>query len=410
MNILMAHWAWYSTGGDWTYVKGVCDLYESKGDNVIPFSVKNAKNIPNDYEKYFLEEVNYRKFYKKINIKKGISTAINSIYSKEAVNKLNLLISENKIDIAQLNTITNYQTPSIIPVLKKAKIPIVWRIMDYRLICPNTTLLSNDKICTACFKNKFYNCIVKKCKKQSILASTLLAIENYTYSILPFYKNVDLFLFQSEFTRDIFVKNGFDIKRTKIIPNAYDYSKTSVNYQNDNYILYFGRISKEKGIKTLLKAMINLPNIQLKIIGDGPQLEEYKDFKINKSLSNVTFLGPKWGKELDPFLKNTKFTIVPSTWYEPSGYVVLQSFSFGKPVISSNMGGLKDIVKDGYNGMLFEAGNEEELVQKINQLFEDDDLIKLMGANARRTLESNHSNEKYYKESMNIFNNLINNK
>ena len=78
----MAHWAWYSTGGDWTYVKGVCDLYKSKGDNVIPFSVKNAKNIPNDYEKYFLEEVNYRKFYKKINIKKGISTAISSIASR----------------------------------------------------------------------------------------------------------------------------------------------------------------------------------------------------------------------------------------------------------------------------------------------------------------------------------------
>ena len=406
----MAHWAWYPTGGDWTYVKGICDLYESKGHNVIPFSVKNAKNTPSDYEKYFLDEVDYKEFYKKINIKKGISTAVRSIYSNEAVKKLNFLIDENKVDIAQLNTITNYHTPSIIPVLKKAKIPIVWRIMDYRLICPNTTLLSNDKICTACFKSKFYNCVVKKCKKQSIMASALLALENYTYSILPFYKDVDLFLFQSEFTRDIFVKNGFDEKKSEIIPNAYDYSKIMVDYQNDNYILYFGRISREKGIKTLMRAMMNLPNIELKIIGDGPQLQEYKDFKINESLSNVTFLGPMWGDKLDPFLRKTKFTIVPSTWYEPSGYVVLQSFAYGKPVISSNMGGLKDIVRDDYNGMLFEAGNEKELALKINQLYKDDDLCRLLGVNARRTLECNHSNEKYYKESMNIFNNLINNR
>ena len=354
MNILMAHWAWYSTGGDWTYVDGVCKLYESKGHHIIPFSVHNEKNAPTPYEKYFLNSVDYKAFYNKIPLKHGIATAINSIYSTEAKQKLSLLLSENKVDIAQLNSITNYHTPSIIPVLNKAKIPIVWRILDYRLICPNSSFLSNDKICEACYKHKYYNCILKKCKKNSLLASTLLAIESYTYSILPYYKKIDLFLFQSEFTRDMFVKFGFDIKKTHIIENSYDYSDIQPNYTGGNYILYFGRISKEKGIQTLLKAMEKLPEIQLKIVGDGPQLEEYKDYSSKKMLSNVSFMGPKWGSELKPIIEKSEFVVLPSEWYDPSPYVVLQAFAYGKPVVASDIGGLKDLIINNENGLLFE--------------------------------------------------------
>jgi glycosyltransferase involved in cell wall biosynthesis len=408
MNILMTHWAWYPTGGDWTYVDGICKMYESKGHQIIPFSVKNKKNIKTPFDKYFLNEVDYKSFYNKISLKSGISTAFNSIYSFEAKRKLNLLLSENKVDIAQFNSITNYHTPSIIPVLKNHKIPIVWRILDYRLICPNSTFLSNDKVCEACFKNRYYNCVTKRCKKNSLLASTLLALESYTYSFLPFYEKVDMFLFQSEFTRDIFVKFGFDIKKTHIIENSYDYSNIKPIYNGENYILYFGRISKEKGIKTLIDSMRNLPEIQIKIVGDGPQLEEYKKYSSEKMLSNVTFLGPKWGSELKPIIEKSEFVILPSEWYDPSPYVVLQSFSYGKPVIASNIGGLKDLIINNENGLLFEPGNSNELSESIKKLIIDKKLIKKMGENARRILEYKNNPKRYYSNTMEVFNNLIN--
>lgn len=410
MNILIANWTWYPSGGDWTYIDSVCKLYESKGHTIIPFSVKNEKNFKTPYSKYFIEGIDYNKFYKKIAIVSGIKTFANSIYSVEAKNKLQLLLSETKIDIAQLNNISSYQTPSIIPILKKAKIPIVWRILDYRLICPNSTFLSHGKICEACHKHKYYNCIIKKCKKDSLLASTLFAIESYAYYLGPYHKQVDMFLFQSEFTRDMFVKYGYDIKRTHIIENSYDYSNIRPNYEGKNYILYFGRISQEKGILTLLNAMKNLPDIQLKIVGDGPEQENYVSYANKNALSNVSFLGPKWGKDLDPIIKNCEFAIVPSEWYEPSPYVVLQSFAYGKPVVASNIGGLKDLILNNENGLLFKSGDSISLAQTIRNLMSDKNLIREMGVNARMILEKKYNSERYYSDTISVFTNLINSK
>src|ERR1700687_3114677 len=145
MNILIANWSWYPTGGDWTYIKSICEVYEAKAHHIVPFSMKNEKNFPTEYDKYFLNGIDYKKLNKKKTIKSGIEVFVKSIYSFEAKRKLTILLRENKIDIAQLNNINNYQTPSIISVLHKHKIPIVWRVLDYKLICPNRALAVNDK-------------------------------------------------------------------------------------------------------------------------------------------------------------------------------------------------------------------------------------------------------------------------
>jgi glycosyltransferase involved in cell wall biosynthesis len=407
MNILVANWTWYPSGGDWTYIESICKLYELHGHKIIPFSVQNDKNYFTLYDKYFLENIDYRKFYKKIDIIAGIKAAAKSIYSIEAKKKATQLIADNKIDIAQLNNITNYHTPSIIPVFKKAKIPVVWRILDYRLICPNTTLFVNGKVCEACFKHKYYNCMIKKCKKNSLLASTLLAIENYVYYLIPICKQVDLFLFQSEFTRDLFVKFGYDIKKTHIIENPYDCSNLNPKFNGEGYILYFGRIEREKGIYTLLNAMKMLPNIELKVVGTGSEFENCLKYIAEKSISNVSFLGPKWNGDLEPYIRDCEFVVVPSEWYEPSGYVVLQSFSYGKPVIAANMGGLNDLIINNINGILFNAGNVADLTQTINNLYYDKNLIQKMGANAVQILETKYNPEKYYSETMSVFASLI---
>ena len=410
MNILIANWTWYPSGGDWTYIDSICKLYESKGHRIIPFSVHNEKNFQTPFNKYFLTGIDYKVFYNNLKLKSGIDLLIKTIYSTEAKRKLNLLLAENQVDVAQLNNINNYHTPSIIPVLKKAKIPIVWRILDFKLICPNTTFFSKDKVCEACYKYKYYKCILNKCKKNSLLASTLMAMESYFYHILPFYKQVDMFLFQSEFTRDMFVKYGYDVSRTHIIENPYNCSAVKPNYEGKKYILYFGRISKEKGILTLLKTMKLLTEIELKIVGDGPEYKNYLDYVIKNSISNVSFVGAKWNKELEPFIENCEFVIVPSEWYEPSPYVVLQSFSYGKPVIAASIGGLKDMIKNNETGLLFKVGDEDDLSHSIRYLYQSQNLIHTMGANARRQVERKNNPERYYTDTINVFTNLINSK
>lgn len=408
MNILLANWSWYPSGGDWTYIKSISELYESKGHKIVPFSMKNEKNIENYFEKFFISGLDYNELNSNRNIYNSYKAITKTIYSFESKKNLQKLLLEQKIDVAQLNSITNSITPSIIPVLKRNRIPIVWRILDYKIICPNAYLFVNGNICKACKGQKFYNCVKNKCKKNSLLPSVLASLGAYLYSVLPIYNYVDLFLFQSEFTRDIFVEFGFDISRTSIIENPYNLSTHEVVETESNYILYFGRIEKEKGIYTLLEAMKFCSNYKLKVVGTGGEFDNMIAYiKLNK-LRNVEVLGSVWGEDLAPIIRFSKFVVVPSEWYEPSPYVVLQSFSFGKPVICSNMGGLNDLVINGYNGLIFKSKSVIELVDRIQVMFNEDREIYLnFCRKALETIIEKHNPEKYYSFTIGHFESLI---
>lgn len=406
----MVNWAWFPTGGDWTYIESVVKLYESKAHSVIPFSMHHPNNIHTPYEKYFIENIDYQKLNAEKSLKSGYEILKRTIYSTNSQKQIKSLLGEVNIDLVQLNSITNSITPSIIPIIKKKNIPIVWRILDYKIICPNAYLYTNNKICESCISHKYINCVIKKCKKNSISASIVAALGSYFYYLFPYYKDIDLFSFQSEFTRDMFVKFGYDIKRTHIIENPYECINIQPKYQGQDYILYFGRIEKEKGIYTLLDAMKLIPNVVLKVVGNGTEYENCLKYIATKSIKNVTFLGPKWNKELEPIINNCEFVIVPSEWYEPSPYVVLQSFSYGKPVIAANMGGLNDLIINNENGILFKVGNSSDLSLTISNLLNDKNAIKLMGMKARQILETKYNPDKYYTDTMNVFKSLINSK
>jgi len=407
MNILLVNWSWYPSGGDWTYVKLFKNIFENNGHNIIPFSVKNEKNESTTFEKYFINKIDYRELNNNKSIINGIKVIANSVYSLKARKKLEILLRENEVDIAHFVNIHNYITPSIITLLNKFKIPIVWRVVDYKLICPNATLFTNGAICELCKKNKFYNCTLRKCKKKSILASIVAATESYFYRIYNLYKYIDIFSFQSEFTRNKFVEFGFNKDKTVIIPNPVDIGQDLPNYENKNYVLFFGRIEKYKGVLTLLKSFQKLKDIELRIIGDGPGLEECKNFANSISLNNVKFLGSLWFEELQKHLNECCFVIVPSEWYEPSPYSILQSFAAGKGVIGSNIGGIRDLIFEEENGMLFETGNEAQLAEKVRQLYDDKEKIIQFGMNARRYVETLHSMSKYYQYTIKIFNSLV---
>jgi glycosyltransferase involved in cell wall biosynthesis len=233
-----------------------------------------------------------------------------------------------------------------------------------------------------------------------------MTLESYFYYLMPYYRNVDMFMFQSNFTRDIFVRYGFDKNRSHVIENPFDCSSLTPSFTGKNYILYFGRISAEKGIMTLIQAMKFLPDMELQIVGNGPEYDPYLKYTFDNGIQNVKFLGPKWDKDLEPVLKNCDFVIVPSEWYDPSPYVVLQANAYGKPVIASRIGGLQDSVIDNETGVLFEPGNVLDLVDKITSLKNDRNLIMRLGRNARLLVESRNEPERYYNDTIGLFNNL----
>lgn len=401
MNILVVNWAWYPTGGDWTYVENVVNIYQQKGHNVIPFSMKDERNFSSAYSDYFIENIDYKKVNKR-SISAGIKVVMKSIYSLEAQENIERLLNDVKIDFAHINVIHHYITPTILKILKKRGIPIIWTLHEYTPICPDSIFVSHGKVCERCFGGKFYNCITHSCKKGSYLASTVAALENYVHKYLNYYAYVDYYVCPSNFQKEKYKQFGFFNEKLVQIYHGYDYSsvekaKLISGKTEEKYIVFVGRLEKIKGAHTLLKAIRSFPGITLKIVGDGTQEAELIAFKDAYGLNNVTFLGKKTKLETLQIINGADFLICPSECYEVLGFTVVEAMALGKPVIGAAIGGIPEMVINNYTGLLFQPGNSEELAAHINLLYGNESLIAEMGKNAHAHINKLINNQTHFE-------------
>lgn len=420
MKVLLATWTWYPVGGDWTYVENVKRLYESHGVEVIPFSTQSDLNIPSEYDKYFVKAYDYKKLNKSKGIISSFKALKNSIVSFEALRNIDRLLDEHKIDIAHLHAIHHWVTPAIIKRLKKRKIPVVWTLHEYKILCPEGTFVSNGKVCEKCKGGKFYTCVLQKCKKQSLLASTLAAADAYFYNITAIYDKVDLFFCPSEFLRKKFIDFGFSENKMKLTNYCYDIElidnflrKHSENRKDRSsnsspYVLYVGRIEKLKGIKTLIDAVIGT-NINLKIAGTGTAMDEMQSYVQQKSLTNIEFLGFQHKENVFELTVNSLFVVCPSEWYENYPFSVIESLLFYKPVIGSDMGGIPELILNGETGYIHKAGDSDQLRNYMLELWNNPSLAKQMGEKARNFIvekvnfETHWNIIKNLNEQINVF-------
>lgn len=401
MNILVVNWAWYPTGGDWTYVENVVNIYRQQGHKVIPFSMKDERNLPTPYTEYFIENIDYKKVNKN-SISDGIKVVMKSIYSHEAMNKLAKLLEDVKIDFAHINVIHHYITPAILKILKQKNIPIIWTLHEYTPICPDSIFVSHGEVCERCFGGKFYNCITHSCKKGSYLASTVAALENYVHKYLNYYKYVDYYVCPSVFQYEKYKQFGFFNEKLVQLYHGYDYNeiekaKLAPKQTEESYIVFVGRLEKIKGPKTLLKAMQGNPDIKLKVVGSGLQEDELKAFKEDNNLNNVTFLGKKSKQEVLQIINGAEFLICPSECYEVLGFTVVEAMAMNKPVIGAAIGGIPEMVINNFTGLLFEPGNVKQLTACIQLLFANKPLIEKMGNNAYQHISQLINNEQHFK-------------
>jgi glycosyltransferase involved in cell wall biosynthesis len=401
MNILVVNWSWYPSGGDWTYVENIVNLYEQKGHQVIPFSMKDDRNLPSAYSDYFIENIDYKKV-KKSNLIAGIKVVTKSIYSFEAQRNLERLLSTVKIDFAHVNVIHHYITPTILKILKQRNIPIIWTLHEYTPICPDSIFVSNGQICERCFGGAFYNCITHACKKGSYLASTVAALENYVHKYLNYYDYVDYYVCPSVFQYEKYKQFNFFNEKLVQLYHSYNYTeiekaKLLPTQSQEKYIVFVGRLEKIKGAHTLLKAMQACPDILLKIVGDGTQEDELKAFKQAHQINNVTFLGKKNRRETLQIINEAEFLICPSECYEVLGFTVVEAMALSKPVIGAAIGGIPEMVINNYTGLLFEPGNTHQLSNAITSLYANEELITQMGKNAQQHINELINTEKHFK-------------
>ncbi len=403
MNILIANWAWYPSGGDWTYIETVSHLYESRGHQVIPFSMKDERNLPTKYAEFFIENINYREINAQKNIGSAVRVLEKSIYSAEAIDKLERLLAIEKVDLAHLNLIHHYITPAVIKVFKKHKIPVIWTLHDYTILCPQSTFISHDKVCERCRGGNFYHCAVQTCKKGSFAASSVAALENYFHKYLNYYKDVDTYICPSEFSYNKYKSFGFFPEKLKQVYHTYQFEAPAVRVADheSRYILFVGRLEKIKGVHTLLEAMRNNPLVQLKVIGDGTEEINLKHFKEVHSLNNVEFLGKLTKQEVLNQIQGSEFLVCPSEWYEVLGYTIFEAMLLGKAVIGSRIGAIPETVIHEQTGLLFEPGNAADLSAMIAGLYASQDLVA-MGQNAKAHIQGIIDKEKYLRAMQEI--------
>jgi glycosyltransferase involved in cell wall biosynthesis len=410
MKFLFVDKYYFIKGGAERYFFEFADVLEKKGHEIIPFSMSHSENFSTAYSKYFVSEIEYNG---KSSLKKLLnapSSLFRMIYSLEAKKQLTNLIEETKPDIAHLHMIDHQISPSILHVLKKYDIPVMQTVHQYKLVCPNYRFYNARKnmICEKCLDRKYYHPIFEKCHKNSSITGAMLALEMTIHKKMKIYENnIDLFHVPSTFMGEKLIQGGIDPE--KIFQKFYTINLDEFPYQKDfeNYFVYFGRLSEEKGILTLLKAMKGISGTKLLILGSGPEEDRLKKYADENNLNDVEFLGYKGKEDINEIIGKAKFVVVPSEWYDNSPLVIYESFALGTPVIGANLGGIPELVNHEINGLIFEAGNVEDLTEKIKRLVENSDLAKKFSQAARNKAETEFHPEFHYEAMMEKYKGML---
>jgi glycosyltransferase involved in cell wall biosynthesis len=402
MKILQVNKFFYLRGGAERHYFELIKLLENKGHKIVHFAMEDKRNAPSPYAKYFVGNTELEK--PKFSLGE-LETVGRMIYSFEAKRKVEALIKEAKLDLVHLHNIYHQISPSILGVFRKYNLPVIMTLHDYKLICPNYKLFAKRAPCERCKKYRYFEPIVQKCIKNSRLAGAICGAETTIHKLCRFYdKYIDLFISPSQFLKDKFVEWGFNEERIVVLPHFIDAGDYDLESEPEDYFVYFGRLSAEKGLGQLLEVMKDLPEtMKLKIIGRGEEEEKLKVKAKDLKLKNVEFLGPLWGRELKEMVARSRFAVLPAIWYEVFGLSILEANALSRPVIAPRIGGILEVIEDGENGILYEPLNKKELKEKIVWLWENKDEAKRMGGFGRARVLREYNPEVYYKRLLTIY-------
>jgi glycosyltransferase involved in cell wall biosynthesis len=327
----------------------------------------------------------------------------NIIYSKEAKSRFAGMVDSFKPDIVHLHNFAHQISPSILDIVDKLNLPAVMTMHDYKLVCPAYTLLSKNRPCERCRKGRFHWCLLRQCIKDSYPKSLLNTIEMILHHrVWKIYDPIRIFIAPSRFLEDQCRRMGFKGKIIHLANFIRPRDCTADQTTQDGGICYFGRLSREKGLHTLLKAA-EITRASIKIIGDGPIREELEAIKKNNRLDQVRFLGYLTGEDLNREIAASLAVVLPSEWYENNPLSILEAFSLGKPVIGARIGGIPELVEDGITGFTFEPGSHEQLAERIDHLLVHAHEATAMGAKAKTVVHDHHNPETHYDALMNIY-------
>lgn len=379
MRVLMINKFLHQNGGSETYIFKLGDYLKSHGHEVQYFGMEHEGRCVGNAVNAYTSDMDFHNGSKLSKLTYPIKT----IYSSEARKKLRLVLDDFKPDVCHINNFNYQLTPSVILEIQRwrkngNKCRIVFTAHDYQLVCPNHMCNNpnTSENCEKCLGGHFLNCTKGKCIHGSTAKSAIGTMEALFWKINGVYKHIDTMICCSEFLKTRMDTNPLFAQKTIALHNFVDKVEWKETAKKD-YVLYFGRFSKEKGIDTLIKVCKELPNIQFIFAGTGP-LES----KINE-ITNIKNVGFQTGETLEKLIREARFSVYPSEWYENCPFSVMESQIYGTSVLGANIGGIPELIEVGKTGELFESGNFVELKNKIQNLWNDKELTEQYSQNCK---------------------------
>lgn len=370
MKILMINKFLFPNGGSETYVFEVGKQLQKEGHEVQYFGMEHPERIVGNRVNAYTPNMDFHTG------KLGrILYPFQIIYSRTARKKLRYVLEDFAPDVIHLNNFNFQLTPSIIYEIKKyekntkRQVKILYTAHDTQLVCPNHLMRipATGELCQRCLKYGFFECTKNSCIHNSKIKSLCAYLEAELYKRLKTYRYIDCIICPSYFMEKQLQTRSEFLGKTKVLHNFISFDNSPVREISvpEDYVIYFGRFSEEKGLETLLKVCRGLPQIPFVFVGNGPMEQ-----KVNE-VGNIKNEGFKKGEELFSLIRGAKFSIIPSECYENCPFSVMESISLGTPVVGSRIGGIPELVEEGKTGELFSAGDEEELKKKVESLWDD---------------------------------------
>ena len=365
-------------------------LLEERGWDVVPFAMRHARNLPSRWEGYFVDEIEFGERYGAV---EKLRRAAKVIYSREARAKVEALMAAAKPDVAHAHNVYHHLSPAIFPAIKAAGVPLVMTVHDLKLACPAYTMLSAGLPCERCRGGRIHNVVLHRCIKGSASLSALVMAETAVHRALRLYDGtVDRFAVPSRFYIDKLVEWGWARERFVHIPNFVDAARIGPDgdVAAGHGFLYFGRLSPEKGLGTLIRASA-LSRQPVTVVGTGPQEAELRALA-GATGADVTWLGHRTGAALHAAVAAARAVVLPSTWYENAPLSLLEAYALGRPVIGARIGGIPELVREGETGSLFATGDAEALAGEMARFAAlPDAAVSALGRAGRRWVEEQFS-------------------
>lgn len=394
---------YYYRGGADTVFLEQNRLFEQSGWNVVPFAMQSAKNLSSPWSKYFVEDIEFGERY---SLAAKLTRVPKVIYSLEARRKLARVIDESHPDVCHLHNIYHHISPSILSLLKQRGIPVVQTLHDLKIACPAYSMLTHDGVCERCRGGRLYNVVVHRCIKGSVTLSAIVLLEATLHHLLRTYSSyVGRFAVPSRFYIEKLCDWGWPRSMFSHVPNFVDPDRYRPQYEPGKYFLYFGRLSREKGLATLIRAAAS-SGCRLLLAGTGPQSAELGSLTAQLG-ADVIFPGFLTGESLHEAVRGARAVVLPSEWYENAPMTVLEAYALGKPVLGARIGGIPELISEQETGLGFASGDVGSLAAALGDLAgRPDRAIEDMGREARQLVERQYTAELYRQRLLSIYREL----